>query len=329
MAQFRDYLIAIKTGNVENATLSRACVYTTLNGVFGQTGKFRMSSQTNTSCSNIMSGATVLVPATPTRSDYFNQGSWDIFRIRTNEIGTILSMIVYKDNTDAWFMEKAVVIPMKGDGTYEIAAKKTFSPKRWFDSNAFDTLVEIEIHPDEEMQASKLVPVSQVKTAKTIVMRYDNSGQLDPISTTFNYRYEIMTGVAIRRDETKSTTTSVGVAVEVSWSGFFASGSRTTTFGQEIMSAVSNSFGATTTTTVERTQDIPVIVPANTARTLIVQVYQTAQKYDCIYGDYKVPVTVYQGNVDLQFKLFPGVLTAADATAKATAMAQVVGASIG
>jgi hypothetical protein len=347
MAQFKSYLIAVKTSDLKDANTDAKTVQVSLIGVFGKTEPYRLNHSSNTSCPKIDAKSdpikeeqSEVLPAIPIRKNLFELDKWDAFKITTNDVGTLLRIRVLMTDTDGWNLERAVVIPYNHDGeTLDLSMRRSFIVNRWFDSKDFDGLEDLEIDSEETLQAPVWQPSSSTKTAKTMVMRYENSAAKELI-TNFKFHYSIVQGVAIEESQTKETKTghtrthSWEVSVKQSGEVLGAkveseqkySGSDVCT--REIAKSCSNKYGAMTTTSMIQEQEIPITLPPNSVGTLIVQVYQTAVTHQVNYGDYDMPVTVYDGTIDISFKLYPEILDEENAWKKASELAQEAGATL-
>lgn len=334
MAQFLDYLIAVKTANVPNANMDACTPYLTLGGIFGTSTKYALNASSAISVSKISrSDGSDLVPATAANSNKFEVNQWDVFRIRTNNVGAPMQINMQKSGTDAWKLEKIVVIPYKLDGmSLDIEQYRTFTPNRWLDSADFDSLSDLTIDSDQVLDVS-WTPTQVIKTAKTMVMRYDNTAGSTPVRTTLTCHYSLVTGAAIEKTKASSTTTSVGISMTTSFEagggllgGPSVSASVTTEFSRQVTNSCESKCGTSTTSTLEQTQEIPIEVPANSAATLIVQVCQKVLKHSVSYGGYQVPITVYDPTAEVYFKLYPSILDSANAALKSQEMATLAGA---
>lgn len=338
MAQFQDYLVAVKTASGTNAGMDNITPYVTLGGFFGASTRYALNSSTDISVGKISkSDGTELVPLTNENANKFEAGLWDVFKIRTNNVGTITQIRVEKSGTDAWRLERIVVIPYKADGTtLDIDQHKTFTVNRWFDSADFDNLTDLTLDSDQVLDSPTWTQNQVTKTAKTMVMRYDNTAGSTAVKTTLTCHYSLVQGAAIEKNKTTSTTTSVGVSTTTSFEagggilgGPSVSASVSTEFSQAVTDSCENKCGTSTTTTQEYTQEIPIEVPANTAVTMIVQVYQRILKHSVSYGGYQVPISVYDPSPEVQFKLYAGNLDSATAAQRSQEMATVAGAILG
>ncbi len=338
MAQFQDYLIAVKTASATNSGMDNITPYVTLGGFFGASTRYALNSSTAIAVSKISkSDGTELVPLTNSNANKFEISQWDVFKIRTNSVGTITQIRVEKSGTDAWKLEKIVAIPYKADGTtLDIDQHRTFTVNRWFDSADFDNLTDLTLDSDQVLESPTWTQNQVTKTAKTMVMRYDNSSGITAVSTTLACHYSLVQGAAIEKNKTTSTTTSMGVSMTSSFEagggvlgGATVSASVTTEFSQAVTNSCENKCGTSTTTTQEYTQEIPIEVPPNAAVTLIVQVYQRILKHSVSYGGYQVPISVYDPTPEVQFKLYPGILDSAAAAQKSQEMATLAGATLG
>ena len=351
MAQFRSYLIAVKTSNVDHAGTDDDTVKASLIGVFGETKPYRLSALSQISCAEIMADCDPItkvkydnpvqvLPAIARRGNKFEKDQWDVFKITTDDVGTLLRVRVEKEGKDGWNLERVVVIPYDHKGTDpDPSLRRSFLVQRWFDSDDFDKLQKLEIDCEESLRAPEWLQPRRAKTAKSMVMRYENSKE-EALSTTFKFHYSIVQGVAIEASQTRDTKTghtrTHSWEVSVKESGMIAgvgveseqkySGSDVCT--REITKSCSDKYGTTTTTSMNQEQEIPITVPANSAVTLIVQVYQTALSHQVKYGDYEIPVTVYDGTVDFSFKLYPEVLSEETAREKSRELAEVAGATL-
>jgi hypothetical protein len=351
MAQFRSYLIAVKTSNLPGADTDDDTVKASLVGVFGETRPYRLNDKSQIFRERITADYNPIteekynppvevLPAIVKHGNKFEKDQWDAFKITTDDVGTLLRVRVEKKGDDGWNLEKVVVIPYDHKGTApDPSRRRNFLVQRWFDGDDFDLLQKLEIDCEESLQAPEWRQLRKAKTAKTMVMRYENS-EKEALSTTFKFHYSIVQGVAIEASQTKDTKTGhtrthswevsakesgkVGVA-EVELEQKY-SGSDVCT--REISKSCSDKYGTTTTTSMNQEQEIPVTVPENGAVTLIVQVYQTALSHQVKYGDYEIPVTVYDGTVDISFKLYPEVLSEEIALERSRELAKVAGAKL-
>lgn len=352
MAEFRSYLVAVKTSNLKHAKSDDDTVWISLVGVFGATKPYRLSGLSNRSCIEIMvhddpvtktklEDPVQVLPAIPTRGNLFEQNCWDAFKITTDDVGTLLRIRVGKTGKDGWNLERVVVVPYDREGTaLDPGLLRSFRVNRWLDSNNFDKLDTLEIDSEESLLAPEWLRPTRTKTARTMVMRYENSEDKE-LSTSFKFHYSIVQGVAIEASRTRETKTghtrTHSWEVSVSQSGKVAgvgvdseqkySGSDVCT--QEISKSCSDKYGATTTTSMIQEQEIPVTLPPNGVVTLIVQVYQTAVRHQVKYGDYEMPVTVHDGTIDLSFKLYPEILSEETARKRSAELAEVAGATLG
>lgn len=350
MAQFRSYLVAVKTSNLKDADTDATTIQISLIGVFGQTKPYRLNHSSNTSCPKIdatsdpitkekYKSPIAVLPAIPVRDNLFELTNWDVFKITTDDVGTLLRIQILMDDANGWNLERAVVIPYEHDGkTLDVSMRRSFIINRWFDSKDFDSLKDLVVDSEETLQAPQWQRPSRTKTAKTMVMRYENPADKE-LCTNFKFHYSIVQGVAIETSQTKETKTghtrthSWEVSAKESGEIFGAkveteqkySGSDVCT--SEIMKSCSDKYGATTTTSMIQEQEIPVTLPPQSVITLIVQVYQTAVTHQVRYGDYEMPVTVYDGTIDLSFKLYPEILSEEVAREKAAELAKVAGAT--
>jgi hypothetical protein len=336
MAQFQDYLIAVKTANNANANMDGITPYATLAGFFGASTKYALNASSAIALGSPIttSTGTVLVPTTQAYANKFEVNQWDVFKIRTNNVGTVLQIRLEKGGTDAWKPDRVVVIPYKADGTtLDIEQHRTFTINRWFDSADFDNLSDLTIDSDQVLDSPTWTQNQVIKTAKTMVMRYDNTAGSTTVRTTMTCHYSLVQGAAIEKNKTSSTTTSVGVSATTS---FEAGGgilgepkvtaTVTTDFNRQVTESCENKCGTSTTSTLEQSQEIPIEVPANAAVTLIVQVYQRVLKHNVSYGGYQVPITVYDPTAEVQFKLYTGILDNATANLRSQELATLAGA---
>lgn len=337
MAQFLDYLIAVKTANVSNAGMDGITPYVTLGGFFGASTKYALNTSSAISVTKISkSDGSELVPATAANSNKFQVNQWDIFKIRTNNVGTLMQIRVQKSGADAWKLDRIVAIPYKSDGTtLDIDQYRSFSANRWFDSADFDNLTDLTLDSDQILDSPTWTLNQVIKSAKTMVMRYDNSAGNTAVRTTLTCNYSLVQGAAIEKNKATSTTTSMGISTTTS---FEAGGgplgepkvsqSYSTSFSQAVTESCESKCGTSSTTSVGQSQEIPIEVPANSAVTLIVQVYQRALKHSVSYGGYQVPITVYDPAAEVQFKLYTGILDAATAAQRSQELAILAGAML-
>lgn len=338
MAQFQDYLVAVKTANSTNAGMDSITPYVTLGGFFGASTRYALNASSAIAQSSPIttSSGAVLVPTTPAYSNKFETNQWDVFKIRTNNVGTLMQVRVEKGGTDAWKLDKVVVIPYKPDGvTLDTEQYRTFTINRWFDSADFDNLTDLTIDSDQVLDSPTWTQNQVIKTAKAMVMRYDNTAGSTPVSTTMTCHYSLVQGAAIEKNKTSSTTTSIGVSATTSFEagggilgGATVSASVTTDFSRQVTESCESKCGTSTTSTLEQTQEIPIEVPANAAVTLIVQVYQKVLKHSVTYGGYQVPITVYDPTAEVHFKLYTGILDNATASLKSQELATLAGAML-
>ncbi len=338
MAQFQDYLIAVKTASVANANMDGVTPYVTLGGFFGASTRYALNASSAIPLASAIttSTGTVLVPTTAAYANKFEVNQWDVFKIRTNNVGTIMQIRVEKSGTDAWRPEKIVAIPYKTNTqTLDTEQYRTFTVDRWFDSADFDNLSDLTIDSDQVLDSPTWTQNQVIKTAKTMVMRYDNTAGNTAVTTTMTCHYSLVQGAAIEKNKTSSTTTSVGVSATTSFEasggplgGATVSASVTTDFSRQVTDSCENKCGTSTTSTLEQTQEIPIEVPANAAVTLIVQVYQRVVKHSVSYGGYQVPITVYDPAAEVHFKLYTGILDSANAALKSQEMATLAGATL-
>lgn len=337
MAQFKDYLIAIKTGDLSHAHTSGATPNVTLRGLFGECSPYLLTNGSAIALNqDIKDGGKTIVPATQIHEKW-RRNSWDIFRIRTFNVGGIMALKVEKQGTDAWHLEKVVVIPFKPDGSYNLSKRRTFSPRRWFDAADFDKLTSLWIHPDESADSEsehslKWSAPETVKTAKTKIMRYDNVYGDSTIETNFTYSYSILKGVVIEKEKTKELSTENSIEASISFeagAGFLGgktSAEVSTSFALAVAHSCTDRFGTTSTTTEEQTQEIPVTIPAHGGLTIIFQIYQKTLNYKATYDDYEVPITVHDGTVDTSFKVFNKILDYEESQTEARNLAKEAGA---
>lgn len=335
MAQFLDYLIAVKTANVTNAGMDSITPSVTLGGFFGASTKFALNASSAIAVTKISkSDGGELVPTTSANSNKFEVNQWDVFKIRTNNVGTLMQIRVQKSGADAWKLDKIVAIPYKPDGTtLDIDQYRTFTANRWFDSADFDNLTDLTLDSDQVLDSPTWSLNQVIKSAKSMVMRYDNTAGNTAVRTTLTCHYSLVQGAAIEKNKTSSTTTSVGVSTTTSFEaggGVLGepkvSASISTSFSQSVTESCESKCGTSTTSTMEQSQEIPIEVPANAAVTLIVQVYQRVLKHNVSYGGYQVPITVYDPTAEVQFKLYTGILDSATAAQRSQDLASLAGA---
>lgn len=333
MAQFQDYLIAVKTGNLSYAHTD-GTPEITLRGLFGKCSPYLLTNSSSIALEKDIfdEKEEIIIPATSIHERWC-QNSWDIFHIRTFDLGSIRTLKVNKEGTNAWYLEKIIIIPFMYNVNYthsnisnleilDISNRRSFIVKRWFDSADFDKLTSLWLHPDEllknsNLNSSKLSAPEILKTAKTKIMRYDNSEGQSPINTEFIYSYSVLKGVAIEKEKTIQTTSGYGISSEISFSygveGFEASVSASTSFSKEITDTCMNKFGTTTTTSEEQIQKVPIVVPASSSLTIIFQIYENTLIYSISYDGYEVPITVNDGTIDTSFKVFNRILSEKEA----------------
>jgi hypothetical protein len=333
MGQFQDYLIAVKTGDLSYAQTD-GTPEITLHGLFGKCSPYLLTHSSSIALKKnvVDKNNNIIIPETDTHERWC-QNSWDIFHIRTFDLGSIRKLNIDKQGTNAWYLEKIIVIPFFYNTNYEhsnisnvnildISNRRTFIIKRWFDSADFDKLTSLWVHPDELLKNSKLNfselrDLKIFKTAKTKIMRYDNSQGTDPIETDFTYSYSVLKGVAIEKEKTTQISSGYNISSDISFSyeagGFEASASVSTSFSKEITDTCMNKFGTTTTTSEEQTQTIPITIPKESNLTIIFQIYENSLKYKVSYDGYEVPITVNDGTIDTSFKVFNKILSKEEA----------------